>query len=290
MKGIILAAGKGTRLYPMTKPVCKPLLPIFDKPMIYYPLATLQEAEIRDVLIIVPPDDREQFERLLGDGSQLGMRISYREQYVQRGIADAFLIGRDFIGADPVCLVLGDNLFYGDCLRECLRKARGNRSGATIFGCYVQDPRAFGVVEFDGQGRAISIEEKPEQPRSNYIVPGLYFYDNRVVEIAERLQPSARGELEITDVNNAYLRTNELNVVTLGEDFVWLDAGTEDSLLAAANVIQRLQRDTGRYVACIEETSWRNGWITGEQLQALGTALEKTRYGKYILSRCAAGR
>ncbi|MCI2057354.1 MAG: glucose-1-phosphate thymidylyltransferase RfbA [Oscillibacter sp.] len=285
MKGIILAAGKGTRLYPMTKPVCKPLLPIFDKPMIYYPLATLMEAGIQDVLIIVPPDDQEQFERLLGDGSQLGIHISYEKQFVQRGIADAFLVGADFIGTDSVCLILGDNLFYGDCLRSCLAQAQENKTGATIFGCLVDDPRAFGVVEFDADGRAISIEEKPEHPKSNYIVPGLYFYDNHVVDIAGKVQPSARGELEITAVNNAYLALGALNVVTLGEDFVWLDAGTEDSLLAAGTVIQKLQR-TGRYVGCIEEEAFCNGWISKDQFRALGHDLKKTRYGAYILSRC----
>ncbi|MCI2105664.1 MAG: glucose-1-phosphate thymidylyltransferase RfbA [Intestinimonas sp.] len=286
MKGIILAAGKGTRLYPMTKPVCKPLLPIFDKPMLYYPLAVLQQAGIREVLVIVPPDDKEPFERLLGDGSQLGMQISYQEQFVQRGIADAFIIGEEFIGGDSVCLVLGDNVFYGKGLRDCLLKAQQNKTGATIFGCYVDDPRAFGVVEFDAKGKAISIEEKPQHPKSNYIVPGLYFYDNRVVEIAKRVQPSARGELEITSVNNAYLELDELNVVTLGRDFVWLDAGTEDSLLEAARVIQELQHTTGHYVACIEEIACQSGWITTEELCRLGKALEKTRYGKYILSKC----
>ena len=288
MKGIILAAGKGTRLYPMTKPVCKPLLPIFDKPMLYYPLSVLQQAGIREVLIIVPPDDKEQFERLLGDGGQLGMQISYKEQFVQRGIADAFIVGEEFIGDDSVCLVLGDNLFYGAGLKDCLEMAQQNKTGATIFGCYVEDPRAFGVVEFDENGKAISIEEKPVHPKSNYIVPGLYFYDNRVIEIAKQVKPSARGELEITAVNNAYLELDELNVVTLGKDFVWLDAGTEDSLLQAAQVIQNLQRTTGNYVACIEEEAYKNRWITYKEYQQLGRALEKTHYGKYILSKCEA--
>ncbi|WP_283675605.1 glucose-1-phosphate thymidylyltransferase RfbA [Butyricicoccus sp. Marseille-Q5471] len=280
MKGIILAAGKGTRLYPMTKPACKPLLPIYDKPMLYYPLSVLQQADIREVLIIVPPDDKEQFERLLGNGSHLGMKISYKEQFIQRGIADAFIVGEEFIGNDSVCLVLGDNLFYGAGLKDCLEKAQQNKTGATIFGCYVDDPRAFGVVEFDDNGKAISIEEKPVHPKSNYIVPGLYFYDNRVVEIAKQLKPSARGELEITAVNNAYLELDELNVVTLGKEFVWLDAGTEDSLLQAARVIQNLQRTTGNYVACIEEDAYKNGWISDREYQQLGRALEKTRYGK----------
>lgn len=288
MKGIILAAGKGTRLYPMTKPVCKPLLPIFDKPMLYYPLSVLQQAGIHEVLIIVPPDDKEQFERLLGDGSQLGMQIFYKEQFVQRGIADAFIVGEEFIGDDCVCLVLGDNIFYGEGLQDRLEKAQQNKTGATIFGCFVDDPRAFGVVEFDENGKAISIEEKPECPKSNYIVPGLYLYDNHVIDIAKQVKPSARGELEITAVNNAYLELDELNVVTLGKDFVWLDAGTEDSLLEAAQVIQNLQRKTGNYVACIEEGSYKNGWINDIEYQQLGRALEKTRYGQYILSKCEA--
>ena len=284
MKGIILAAGKGTRLYPMTLPVCKPLLPVFDKPMLYYPLAVLQQAGIRDVLIIVAPEDKEAFERLLGDGSQLGMNICYKEQFVQRGIADAFIIGEEFIGDDSVCLVLGDNIFHGEEFRPCLMKAQENKSGATVFGFWVEDPRAFGVVEFDADGKAVSIEEKPAHPKSNYIVPGLYFYDNRVVEIAKQVQPSARGELEITSVNNVYLEMGELNVVTLGEDFIWLDAGTEDSLLLAAQTIQCLQGD-GKYVACVEEHAYNNGWITKEQLRKLGGEMEKTKYGQYILRR-----
>lgn len=283
MKGIILAAGKGTRLYPMTKPVCKPLLPVYDKPLLYYPLAVLQQAQIRDVLIIVPPNDTEPFERLLGDGSSLGMSISYKEQPVARGIADAFMVGEDFIGDDSVCLVLGDNIFYGDGLPECLAKARHNTTGATVFGYFVSDPRPFGVVEFGADGKAISIEEKPEKPKSNYIVPGLYFYDNRVVELAKKVQPSARGELEITSVNNAYLDMGELNVVTLGKDFVWLDAGTEDSLLESATVIRNIQRDTGVYVGCIEDWALKNGWISAEEHGELGKALEKTRYGKHLL-------
>ena len=284
MKGIILAAGKGTRLYPMTKPVCKPLLPIYDKPMIFYPLCVLQQAGIRDVLIITPPGETEPFERLFGDGSRLGMQISYREQPVQRGIADAFIIGADFIGGDRVCLVLGDNVFYGEGLEKKLAKAASNEDGATIFGYRVDDPRAFGVVEFDAEGRAISIEEKPEKPRSNYIVPGLYFYTPDVVGIARTLKPSARGELEITGVNNVYLAEGRLGVVTLGKEFTWLDAGTEDSLLDAARTVAELEKKTGRCVACVEEQSYKNGWIDAEELRALGTELEKTRYGKHILS------
>ncbi|MBR5114333.1 MAG: glucose-1-phosphate thymidylyltransferase RfbA [Oscillospiraceae bacterium] len=284
MKGIILAAGKGTRLYPMTKPVCKPLLPIYDKPMIFYPLCVLQQAGISDVLIITPPGETEPFERLFGDGSHLGMRICYREQPVQRGIADAFIIGADFIGTDRVCLVLGDNVFYGEGLEAKLAKAAANEDGATIFGYWVEDPRAFGVVEFDADGRAISIEEKPAVPRSNYIVPGLYFYSSDVVGIAKTLRPSARGELEITDVNSVYLAQGRLGVVTLGSEFTWLDAGTEDSLLDSARTIAEFEKKTGRCVACVEEQSYRNGWIGAQELRALGTELEKTKYGKYILS------
>lgn len=283
MKGIILAAGKGTRLYPMTLPVCKPLLPVFDKPMLYYPLAVLQQADIREVLIIVPPDGGEPFERLLGDGSTLGMSIQYKEQPVQRGIADAFLIGEDFIDGDSVCLVLGDNVFHGADFRTRLAQAQSSTRGATIFGVQVDDPRAFGVVEFDAAGKAISIEEKPACPRSNYAVPGLYFYDGQVVDFAKQIRPSARGELEITAINQLYLERGELNVVTLEEDFIWLDAGTEDSLLLAAQTIQCLQGD-GSCVACVEEQSYRNGWITAEQLHQLGETLSKTRYGQYILS------
>ena len=224
----------------------------------------------------------------MGDGSQLGMQVFYKEQFVKRGITDAFIVGEEFIGDESVCLVLGDNIFYGEGVRDCLEKAQKNKNGATIFGCYVDDPHAFGVVEFDENGKAISIEEKPEHPKSNYIVPGLYLYDNHVIEIAKQVKPSARGELEITAVNNAYLELDELNVVTLGKDFVWLDAGTEDSLLEAAQVIQNLQRTTGNYVACIEEGAYKNGWITYKNYQQLGLVLEKTRYGKYILSKCEA--
>jgi len=282
MKGIILAAGKGTRLYPMTKPVCKPLLPVYDKPLLYYPLAVLMQAGIREVLIIVPPDGAEPFEKLLGDGSKLGMRIRYKEQKVQRGIADAFLVGEDFIGNDDVCLVLGDNIFYGDGLDEALKKAMENKTGATIFGYYVNDPRAFGVVEFDENGKAISIEEKPQNPKSNYIVPGLYFYDNRVIDIAKQVQPSARGELEITSVNSAYLEQGELNVITLDENFVWLDAGTEDSLLEAALTIHNVQKAGNVCVGCIEEMAFRNRWIDGVQVNWLAEGLGQTKYARYL--------
>ena len=281
MKGIILAAGKGTRLYPITKPVCKPLLPVYDKPMIYYPLELLMAAGIRDILIIVPPDDQEPFVNLLGDGSQFGIKITYLEQKVQRGIADAFLIGADFIGDDSVCLALGDNIFYGPAFRQKLRQAIKNTEGATIFGYYVADPRPFGVVEIDGNNKAISIEEKPDKPKSNYIVPGLYFYDNKVLDIAKQIKPSARGELEITAVNNAYLTYGMLNVIKLGEEFSWFDAGNADSLYTAAGAIRAAQR-SGKMLGCPEETALRNKWITVEQFKALADAMANTRYGQYL--------
>ena len=281
MKGIILAAGKGTRLYPITKPVCKPLLPVYDKPMIYYPLELLMAAGIRDILIIVPPDDQEPFVNLLGDGSQFGIKITYLEQKVQRGIADAFLIGADFIGDDSVCLALGDNIFYGPAFRQKLRQAIKNTEGATIFGYYVADPRPFGVVEIDSNNKAISIEEKPEKPKSNYIVPGLYFYDNKVLDIAKQIKPSARGELEITAVNNAYLTYGMLNVIKLGEEFSWFDAGNADSLYTAAGAIRAAQR-SGKMLGCPEETALRNKWISVEQFKALAEAMANTRYGQYL--------
>ena len=284
MKGIILAAGKGTRLYPMTRPVCKPLLPVYDKPMIYYPLAVLLQAGIREILIITPPDgEQAAFEKLLGDGSHLGVRISYAVQPVARGIADALLIGESFLRGDDVCLVLGDNLFFSHHLPEQLAQARQNKTGATIFGYKVEDPRAFGVVEFDGEGNVLSLEEKPQQPKSNYIVPGLYFYDDRAIEIAKGLKPSARGELEITDVNAAYLRMGELKVVLLDEQFVWLDAGTADSLVDASCAIRRIQHETGRCVGCIEEIACEMGFISEEQKRAAGQAMKTTAYGKYLL-------
>lgn len=286
MKGIILAAGKGTRLYPITLPVCKPLLPVYDKPMIYYPLSVLMTAGIRDILIIVPPDDQEPFENLLGDGSQLGIRIQYLQQKVQRGIADAFIIGADFIGDDSVCLALGDNIFYGPGFRRKLRSAVKQSGGATIFGYYVQDPRAFGVVEIDGKGRAISIEEKPTHPKSNYIVPGLYVYDNQVVEIAKTVKPSARGELEITAVNNAYLERKQLQVTTLGREYTWFDTGNADSLYEAAGAIQAAQR-SGKMIGCLEETALRNAWITIDQVLAAAKSMEKTKYGQYLLEIAA---
>jgi glucose-1-phosphate thymidylyltransferase len=271
MKGIILAAGKGTRLYPMTHPVCKPLLPIYDKPMIYYPLDVLLQAGIRDILIITPPNgETEAFRRLLGSGESLGANISYIEQPVARGIADALILGEEFIGGDRVCLVLGDNIFFSPNFGQSLAQAIGNESGATIFGYYVNDPRPFGVVEFDEEGNVLSLEEKPRQPKSNYIVPGLYFYDYQACGIAKGLTPSARGELEITDVNLEYMRRGQLKVTLLDQNFTWFDAGTADSLLVAANAIKELQGRSGRYIGCIEETAWRRGLITQEQKNAVG--------------------
>ena len=283
MKGIILAAGRGTRLYPMTRPVCKPLLPIYDKPLIYYPLCVLMQAGISEVLIIVPPGEEDTFSALLGDGSRLGMRISYAVQPVARGIADALLIGEGFLAGDSVCLALGDNIFYAPTLTPALKKAAEDNRGATVFGYWVEDPRPFGVVEFDENGRAISIEEKPKNPKSNYIVPGLYFYNGGVIDIAKNLTPSARGELEITDVNLEYLRREELSVIPLDQDFVWLDAGTADSLLVAAQTIRDVQKD-GPYVGCIEEVAWKEGWISTEQLHAIGEEMATTNYGNYLLS------
>ena len=282
MKGIVLAAGKGTRLYPMTKPVCKPLLPVYDKPLIYYPIAILMQAGISDILVIVPAGETETFAALLGDGSQFGLRVSYAEQAVARGIADALLIGREFVGDDQVCLVLGDNIFYAPTLGATLKKAAAQTGGATVFGYWVEDPRPFGVVEFDGNGKAISIEEKPRYPKSNYIVPGLYFYDQQVMEIARNLKPSARGELEITDVNLEYLRREQLRVMPLERNFVWLDAGTADSLLAAGQTIKKIQDDTGRYVGCLEELGLYEGWLDARHVHRIGEQLGMTLYGKYL--------
>ncbi len=282
MKGIVLAAGKGTRLYPMTKTVCKPLLPVYDKPLIYYPIAILMQAGISEILVIVPPGEVGTFTTLLGDGSQYGLRITYAEQAVPRGIADALLIGQKFVGEDRVCLVLGDNIFYAPTLAATLKRAAANEWGATVFGYWVEDPRPFGVVEFDKDGRAISIEEKPRYPKSNYIVPGLYFYDHQVMEIARNLKPSVRGELEITDVNLEYLRRGELQVIPLEKNFTWLDAGTADSLLEAGKTIRQIQDTTGRYVGCLEELGLYEGWITEEQVHATGEELSMTLYGKYL--------
>jgi glucose-1-phosphate thymidylyltransferase len=282
MKGIVLAAGKGTRLYPMTKPVCKPLLPVYDKPLIYYPIAILMQSGISDILVIVPPHETDTFSALLGDGSQYGLHISYAEQPVARGIADALLIGQEFVGGDNVCLVLGDNIFHAPTLASTLKRAASNQSGATVFGYWVEDPRPFGVVEFDQEGKAISIEEKPRYPKSNYIIPGLYFYDHQVMEIARNLKPSARGELEITDVNLEYLRRGQLHVIPLEKNFTWLDAGTADSLLEAGQTIRQIQDTTGRYVGCLEELALYEGWVTEEQVHAIGDELSMTLYGKYL--------
>lgn len=285
MKGIILAAGKGTRLYPMTYPVCKPLLPIYDKPMIYYPLDVLLRAGIREILILTPPNgEMEAFRRLLGDGSTLGAQISYMEQPVARGIADALILGAEFIGGDRVCLVLGDNIFFSPRFEESLAQAIDNESGATIFGYYVDDPRPFGVVEFDETGRVLSLEEKPARPKSNYIVPGLYFYDHQASGFAKALKPSARGELEITDLNIEYMRRGQLKVALLDRGFTWFDAGTADNLLVAATEIRNLQAESGRYIGCIEETAWRRGFITTEQKNAVGEGMGTTLYGQYLLS------
>lgn len=282
MKGIILAAGKGTRLYPMTKPVCKPLLPVYDKPLIYYSVDILMKAGIKDILIIIPPGEEDTFRKLLGSGQQLGINISYAVQTVARGIADAFIVGEEFIGTDDVCLVLGDNVFYHPDFADVLKSIAKTNTGATVFGYYVEDPRPFGVIEFAEDGTAISIEEKPANPKSNYIIPGLYFYNNRVIEIAKALNPSARGELEITDVNIDYLNNNELRVYPLEKDFIWLDAGTADSLLDAGNTIRDLQK-SGKYIACLEETALESGFITKEQYAESGAQLKTTNYGQYIL-------
>lgn len=284
MKGIILAAGKGTRLYPMTKPVCKPLLPVYDKPLIYYPLSTLIQAGCREIMIIVPPGEKKPFADLLGDGSGLGLSIQYREQPVARGIADAMLIGADFIGDDRVCLALGDNIFYSADWQVKLTEAAANGDGATVFGIWVENPRPFGVVAFDKKGKATSIEEKPRRPKSNYIIPGLYFYDREVVDIARHLTPSARGELEITDVNLEYLRRGKLQVVPLERGFTWMDAGTADSLYKAAGVIRGIQKETNTYVGCIEEEALRSGLLDLTAVHAVGQSLAMTLYGQYLLA------
>ena len=283
MKGIILAGGKGTRLYPMTKVVSKQLLPIYDKPLIYYPLSVLMLASIKDILIISTPEDTPLYAKLLGDGSSFGINISYKVQEQPRGLADAFILGEDFIGKDSVCLILGDNVFYGQDLTKILKKAKELKSGATIFGYPVNDPRSFGVVEFDKDNKVISIEEKPENPKSNYAVPGLYFYDNRVVDYAKNIEPSERGEIEITAVNNIYRENRELNVMLLGRGMAWLDTGTPEGLLKASEFIEAVQSRQGFYIACLEEIAWRRGFIDDAQLRSVGESLKMTDYGKYIL-------
>lgn len=286
MKGIILAGGSGTRLYPLTKAISKQIMPVYDKPMIYYPLSTLMLAGIREVLIISTPRDLPVFKELLGSGEQLGMDFSYEIQEEPRGLADAFLIGEKFIGNDAVALVLGDNIFYGQSFSKVLKSAAErttSQPGATIFGYYVKDPREYGVVEFDETGKALSIEEKPEKPRSNYAVPGLYFYDNDVVEIAKNVKPSARGEIEITSVNNAYLQRGTLSVETLGRGFAWLDTGNHDMLLAAADFVSAFQKRQGLYISCIEEIAYKWGFIDKDQLVKLAQPLLKTDYGQYLI-------
>lgn len=283
MKGIILAGGSGTRLYPLTKAVSKQIMPVYDKPMIYYPLSILMLAGIREVLIISTPRDLPVFEELLGDGNQLGMRFAYAVQEQPRGLADAFIIGADFIGKDSVALILGDNIFYGQSFSQVLKRVVAHESGATIFGYYVRDPREYGVVEFDEQGMAISIEEKPEHPKSNYAVPGLYFYDNDVVEIAKNVKPSARGEIEITSINNEYLRRGTLRVETLGRGFAWLDTGNHDALLDAADFVAAFQKRQGLYISCIEEIAFRRKFINRDQLLKLAEPLMKTAYGQYLV-------
>lgn len=282
MKGIVLAGGAGTRLYPLTKAVSKQIMPVYDKPMIYYPLSTLMLAGIREILIISTPRDLPVFQELLGDGKQLGLTLFYGIQEEPRGLAEAFLIGEGFIGKDQVALVLGDNIFYGQSFSKVLAEAASRKEGATIFGYYVKDPKEYGVVEFDERGKALSIEEKPKKPRSNYAVPGLYFYDNNVVSIAKGIQPSGRGELEITAVNNEYLKRGTLQVETLGRGFAWLDTGNHDSLLEAADFVAAFQKRQGLYISCIEEIAYKRGFINREQLLKLAEPLMKTNYGKYM--------
>ena len=283
MKGIILAGGNGTRLYPITKGISKQLLPIYDKPMIYYPLSVLMLSGIREILIISNPEYIDMYKRLLNDGSHLGLKIEYKIQEKPRGLADAFIVGEDFIGEDSVCLILGDNVFYGQGFGPKLQKASKVEKGAVIFGYYVTNPSEFGVVEFDERGNVLSLEEKPSKPKSNYAIPGLYFYDNSVVEKAKNLKPSVRGELEITDLNREYLKERQLRVELLGRGFAWLDTGTYDGLANAADFVKTIQKRTGLFIACLEEIAYRNKWITKEELIRLGKEYEKTEYGQYIL-------
>ncbi len=283
-KGIILAGGSATRLFPLSKAISKQIMPVYDKPMIYYPLSTLMLAGIREVLIISTPRDLPMFRELLGSGEELGMHFEYKIQEKPNGLAQAFVLGADFLGGEPGCLILGDNLFYGQGFSSMLKKAAEIKQGACIFGYYVKDPRAYGVVEFDKDGRVLSLEEKPAQPKSNYAVPGLYFYDATVTEKAASLKPSARGEYEITDLNKLYLEEGTLQVSLFGRGFAWLDTGNSDSLLEASNFVATIQNRQGFYVSCIEEIAWRKGWIDDRQLERLGQALSKTAYGQYILS------
>ena len=282
MKGIILARGSGTRLYPLTKVTSKQLLPVYDKPMIYYPLSVLMDAGIREILIISTPEDTPRFQELLGDGASFGIRLSYQVQPSPDGLAQAFIIGADFIGKDSVAMVLGDNIFHGNGLKKQLRKAAAKEQGATVFGYYVDDPERFGIVEFDRNGKAVSIEEKPANPKSNYCVTGLYFYDNRVVEYAGNLKPSARGELEITDLNRIYLEKGELDVTLLGQGYTWLDTGTHDSLMEAGNFVKTIETHQHRKIACLEEIAYLNGWITEQDVLEAYEVLKKNQYGRYL--------
>lgn len=284
MKGIILAGGSATRLYPLSKAISKQIMPVYDKPMIYYPLSTLMLAGIREILIISTPRDLPMFQQLLGNGEELGMKFQYKVQEQPNGLAQAFVLGAEFLGGEPGCLILGDNLFHGQNFSSMLKKAASRTDGATIFGYYVKDSTAYGVAEFDDSGKVISLEEKPKNPKSNYAVPGLYFYDKSVTEKAANLQPSARGEYEITDLNKLYLNEDKLHVELFGRGFAWLDTGNCDSLLEASNFVETIQKRQGYYIACIEEIAWRNKWISDEELENLGRKLDKTQYGQYILS------